>query len=205
MGPITGTYRDLAFELASKIQDQYLRAIVLQLLNSIDWTLYDGKIFDSPETSTWKEDVDIYWENSIAIHSAVANNQLQLTFTPVVGVTQPFDCFQFKRQYDLQYGIRLVLHGKFTLDVSRAADVLGQSFNLVGEFPIQSTWDSNIQAWVAPFYFNVETALTDGTQITCKVKITRGTSEVIWVAGFGSNSATEWTTVSANIEVSRGG
>ena len=213
---IISKYTNLHDQIIGTTQfvDSRLRQAIEDALSPIDWVVYKGKVLASADDRL-SETADIEYKGIPELAYSVSDNELNFLITPIISAIPPNYSLEWMKSDKQHFGIRILSNDKFTIEanqINKMWDSNGQQMNFTfdSSFPIQSTYDTNLQKYVAGYYFysNYDIASQD---IWGKIYIKRGGTPkssgmtTIWSFGLGNMDDTHsWTANSKIFSAIRG-
>lgn len=209
---IISQYENLHQVIISSAQliDPRLRYVVEQALAPINWIIYQGKILNTT-TTRLTETADVRLKGLPTLTFSVAENELNLIITPTITSTEPSISFQWMRSGNVNFGIRVISNNLFILAYPKIDKVIimatGQeiNFTFTSTVPVQATYDSTFQKYVAEFSFQSNNYIAHGQRIVTRIYLKRGGTETIWTLAFITDSDNQgWTYSNTEVVAIRG-
>lgn len=189
---IVTSYEDLRSEIdsISVFSDTRLKDIIEDLLEPIDWVIYEGGILDVLSGRIF-DSSDLEWQSSTGIDLGVVEGAILLTVTPAIIATSPDYIFRFKRGSISNFQFEIRSNNVITIEnvkiYNNGASVGTKNLNAT------STFDSGLGLYVASGSMTVTQLPSFMSAFSYKIKLKRQDNETSWDVYLGSiGSTTGW-------------
>lgn len=198
MSNIVTAYQDLQQQINNYISDQYLRALIYQLLSPITWYVYQGQILNN-STTRLTQTAYIALKGLPSLTFTVQNNAVNIIVTPTFVAAGPSYSFYWMRPSRNQFQLKVTSNDQFVienLDIY-ATTGGGPMAKLSLSQPAQTTatWNSTDGLYEATYIVNSRSSLSEVLYTpTYSIKLMRQYSETLWCElcapyyGFGGTS-----------------
>ncbi|MCL5739136.1 MAG: hypothetical protein M1303_10960 [Bacteroidetes bacterium] len=172
-------YQDLQQQINSKVTDQYVRALIYQLLSPISWIVYQGQIL-SQSTTLWTTGSYVGWSGTPSLTFTVSNNELNITVTPTVVVEAPSYTWWWDRPSTQQFGIQIYSNDAIQITYLRVFDANGAQI-LESYQVASSAYDPSNNRYVTTLVASAPNPVANTlTYVEYQVRITRQSAETLW-------------------------